>query len=67
MNYLAFLAIAAIIISAIVIFLSIININRAGTKKLQIETLKDRLEKLEKKIEKLEELTSKRKNKDQQK
>lgn len=65
MSYLVYVAIAILIISAIVFFLSLTNINRAMAKKSQIETLKERHEQLEKKIEKLEELASQRKKKDQ--
>ena len=65
MCYLVYVAIAILIISAIVFFLSLTNINRAMAKKSQIETLKERHEQLEKKIEKLEELASQRKKKDQ--
>ncbi len=65
MSYLVYVAIAILIISAIVFFLSLTNINRAMARKSQIETLKERHEQLEKKIEKLEELASQRKKKDQ--
>ncbi len=65
MSYLVYFAIAILIISAIVIFLSLTNINRAMAKKSQIETLRERHEQLEKRIKKLEELASQRKKKDQ--
>lgn len=62
MNSTDILAVAIILVSAVIIYLSITSIRKTKAKKTQVNALKEKNEELNKRIEKLEDLASKQNN-----